>query len=131
MPGVASRRDAQHGGHLLLHAIGAGTVRLVDHEHVGDLHHSCLEGLNVVAHAGDEQQGGGIGQARDLDFVLAHAHSLDQHHLAAGRLEDSHDVVRGGGKAAELSARGHAADVNALVAREALHADAVAEDGPA
>jgi len=41
---------------LLLDAVGALAVGLVDDEDVGDLHHTGFEALHVVAHAGERER---------------------------------------------------------------------------
>ena len=51
------------------------------------------------------------------------------HDVVAGRVHHGDDVVRGGGQPAERAARRHAADEDAGVGGQVLHADAVAEDG--
>ena len=73
----------------------------------------------------------GVRGGRHLDLGLAHADGLDDHVVEAGGVEDQCGLGRGEGQPAEVPARGHRADVDALVLVVALHADAVAEQRPA
>ena len=115
-------------GHHPLHPVA---VRLVDHEHVRDLHDPGLQGLHLVAEAGDQHHDAHVGGAHDLDLVLADPDRLDQDHVLAGGREHEERLVGGGGEAAEVPARGHRADEDAGVGGVGLHADAVAQDRPA
>ena len=116
------------GADLALHAFGAFAVALVDHEDVGDLHDAGLDGLHIVAHAGDENHNGDVGEAHDVDFILTDADGLDQDDVAAGGVEHGGDVGGGARQAAQRSARRHAANVNSGVGEMFLHADAVAQN---
>src|SRR5208337_2044259 len=132
--GTPTVRAGSHGKHsldFLLEAVSAGKVGLVDDVEIGDFHNAGLEGLHVVTHARDQEQGCGICQASDFHFVLAYSNGFNQHHVAARRVEDRDHVVGGWRQASQLSACSHAADVNLFVARKALHADAVAKEGAA
>ncbi len=107
--------------------IGALAVGLVDHEDVGDLHDPGLQRLHIVSGAGYHDDDRDVGGADDLDLVLPDADGLDEHDVEAGRIEHERHVVSRPRQAAEMPARGHAADEDALVARMLLHAHAVAE----
>ena len=119
------------GVQFLLHAVGAGLVGLVDHEDVGDLHDAGLDGLDVVAHAGDQHDHGHLRQDGDFDFVLPHAHGFDDDVVSAGGVHQARQVGGGAGQAADGAARGHGADEDAGIGVVLLHADAVAQDGAA
>src|SRR5206468_4911299 len=106
---------------------GPFAVTLVDDEDVGDFHDAGFNGLDIVAHAGDEDHDGDVGQANDVDFILADADGFDQDEVASGGVQKCGDVGGGAGQPTEGAARGHAADVNARVGKVVLHADAVAE----
>ena len=67
--------------------------------------------LDRVAHARREQDDR-VGQARDLDLGLPDADGLDQHHVAAGRVQDPQRLRRRPGQAAQVAAAGHRADVD-------------------
>ncbi len=116
---------------LAFHTVGAFAVAFVDHEDVGDLHDAGFDALHVVAHAGDEDDDGDIGDAHDVDFILADANGLDHNQVAAGGVEHGGNVGGGARQSAQGAARGHAANVDAGVGEVVLHADAVAEDGAA
>ena len=111
--------------------VGAVPVGLVDHEHVGDLEDAGLGGLDPVAHARRQQHQRGVGGRGDLDLGLADADGLDQHHVAAGRVQHP-DGLRGRrGQPAEVAAGGHRPDEHAGVGRVVLHPHPVAEQRPA
>ena len=114
---------AQVAGHLL----GAVTVGLVHHEDVGDLQDARLRGLDAVAHAGREQHQGGVGQLHDLDLGLADADGLDEHHVAADRVEHAQRLRRRRRQPAEVAAGGHRADEHSRIGRVLLHPDPVTE----
>src|ERR1019366_2048213 len=119
--------EALHREDLGLHALCAVTVGFVDDEDVGDLHHSCFQALHLVAHAGDKDNNGYVGERRNLDFGLTGADGLDQDYLAACRLHHGAGVGGRYGETSCGSARCHAAEVDAFIGGEALHANAVAE----
>ena len=78
--------------HLLEVAAGlldAGPIGLVDDEHVGDLHQTGLVRLHTVAPARVDHDDGRVRLAGDLDLDLTDAHRLDEHPLAADRIEDA------------------------------------------
>ena len=111
-----------------LDALGALAVALVDDEDVGDFHNAGFDGLDIVAHAGYEDHHSDVGQANDVDFILADSDRFDQDEVASGGIQKRGDVGGGAGQSSEGAARGHAADVDAGVAKVVLHADAVAEN---
>ncbi len=113
------------------HAVGAGTIGLVDDEDVGDFHDAGLDGLNVVTHAGDEDDYGHLGDGGDVDFVLPDANGLDDHVIPAGGVHQAGQVGGGTGQAADGSASGHGADEDSGIGVVLLHADTIAEDGAA
>src|SRR6202041_3823206 len=95
-----------------LDALGAFTVTFINDKDVGDFHDAGLDGLHVVAHAGDENHDGDIGEAHDINLVLTHADGFDQHQVAPGGVEHGCHIRSGVGQSAERTARGHAANVN-------------------
>lgn len=125
------RDERLQGADLLLDAVGALAVGFVDDKDIGDFHHACFQALHVVAHAGDQDDDGDVGEARDLDFVLANADGFEKEDVFAAGFDQQSDVGGGGGETAERAARGHGARVEAWVAEALLKADAVAEDGAA
>ncbi len=129
--GRDAARQAQHGLQFTLHAVCAGLIGLVDHEHVGDLHDACLDGLHVVAHAGHQHHHGHLRQSGDLHFVLPHADGLDQHVIAAGASIRRARSRVARGQAAQRAASRHRADENSRIGMMLLHADAVAQNGAA
>jgi hypothetical protein len=125
------RGEGLEAADFLLDAVGAFAVGLVDDEDVGDFHDAGFEALDVVAHAGDEDDDGDVGEACNFDFILADADGFDEDHVFAAGFEDEGDVGGREGEAAEGAAGGHAAGVEAGVGDSLLKTDAVAEDGAA
>ena len=130
-PAVAARGQGLHGSNLALDPLRAFAVALVDHEHIGDLHDSCFDGLHIVAHARHKNDDGDIRQPHNIDFVLSHADRLNQDTVAAGRVKDGGHIGGRACQAAERSARSHAADIDSRIGMVVLHADAVAQNRPA
>src|SRR5690606_28246121 len=80
-------RQRDHPLQIVVGGGGAVPVRLVHHEHIGDLEDARLHRLDRVAHAGREQYQGGVGEVHDVYFALAHTDRLDQDHVTAGAVE--------------------------------------------
>ena len=76
---------------------------------------------------GREQHHRRVGEPGDLDLALADADGLDEHDVAAGGVEHPQRLRRRPGQPAEVTARGHRADVDAGVGRVVLHPHPVAE----
>ena len=113
---------------LLEDCLGGGMVGLVHHEDVGDLEDARLDRLHVVARARDVDDDRRVRRVRDLDLVLAGADGLDDHDVDARGVHHGDDVAGRRREAAERAARRHAADEDAGIRGQVLHADAVAED---
>ena len=75
---VAVRPEREHGLDLADHRVGERMLGLVDADHVGDLHHARLEGLNRVARAGHQGEHDRVGVVDDVDLALADADGLEQ-----------------------------------------------------
>ena len=120
-----------HPPQLAADLLGAVAVGLVDDVDVADLEDAGLGGLDAVAEAGRHQHDGGVGEPGDLDLALADADGLDDHHVAAGRVQHPQRLRRRPGQAAEVAPRGHRPDVDARVGGVVLHPDPVAEQGAA
>ena len=103
-------------------------VALVDHKNVRNLHDTGLDALHIVSHPGHQNHHRDVGQADDIDLILAHADGLDHDEVAAGSVEDSGDIGGSARQAAEGTAGGHAANVNARVGEMLLHANPVTEN---
>ena len=94
------QRRAVFGGGKL----GAGkivAVGLVDHDHVGELDHALLEGLQFVAGARQRQDKKEVGHVGDRDFRLADADGLDKNNVIARGLAEQHGLARARRNAAE------------------------------
>ena len=70
----------------------AGVVRLVDDVDIGDLHDAGFECLDVVAHAGDQDQDGDGGDPGDGDFGLTYADGLDDEDVASRSSEEPDEI---------------------------------------
>ena len=91
------RRQGHHLPQVAQGGLGVWPVRLVHHEHVGDLEHARLRRLDGVAHARHDEHDGTVRGRGDLHLGLADADRLDQDDLVAGPLQDP-DGLRGGGR---------------------------------
>lgn len=123
--------EGLEGADFLFDTVGAFAVGFIDDEDVGDLHDAGFEALDVVAHAGDEDDDGDVGQAGDLDFILADADSFEEEDVLAAGLDEEGYVSGGVREPAEGAAGRHRAGVKAGIAEALLKADTVAEDGAA
>src|ERR1019366_8046910 len=99
--------ELEHLEDLLHDAVRAVTVGLVHDEEVRDLHETRLDGLNVVPHAGRQDDDAALREPEDLDLVLAHAHRLDEDHVVPRGVEHVHGVGRRARQSAEMAARRH------------------------
>src|SRR5664280_992144 len=119
------------GVKFLFHAVGAGAIALVDDEDVGDLHDAGLDGLHIVAHAGDQHHNRDLRHGGDLDFVLPDADGFDDDVIPAGGVHEVRQIGRSARQAAHGAAGGHGTDEDAGVGVVLLHADAIAQNGAA
>ena len=100
-PAVVARSQRLHGADFALHSFCAITVAFVVDEDVGDLHYSGFDGLDVIAHAWNENNDGDSGETDDIDLILPDANRFDHDQVAAGGIEDSGYVGGGAGESAE------------------------------
>ena len=107
--------------------VGAVAVGLVDDVDVTDLQDPGLGRLDPVAGPRREQHQGGVREPGDLHLALSHADGLDEHDVAAGRVEHPQRLGRAPRESTEVATRGHRADVDARVERVVLHPHPVAE----
>ena len=110
---------------------GAVAVRFIDGVDIGDFEDARFDGLDAIAHAGDQDDDSYSGQAGDVDFVLADSDGFDQDDVEAGGVAEEGEVGGGGGDSTQAATGGHGADEDAGVGVVLHHADAVAEDGAA
>ena len=92
-----SGRQFDGGSDFGFEAIGAVAFGFVQNENVGHFHQACFHALHVVAQTGHDKDERAIGQAHDVDLVLAHANSLDQYNLLARGVENQRHIGRGPG----------------------------------
>src|SRR5262245_1822552 len=128
---VARARQLEHDLQVTDGLGGAVAIGLVHDEHVGDLEEAGLVGLHAVTPARVHDHHGGVGRPRHLDLDLPDADRLDDDPRLAGGVEDAHRLRGRQRQSAEVTTGGHRPDEHALVGGVVLHADAVAEDGPA
>jgi hypothetical protein len=105
-------------------------VGLVDHDHVRDLHHACLERLDRVARAGHEHEHDRVGVVDDVDLRLTDPDRLDEHVLPAGGVEQESGLQRRLRQPPERAAVGHRADEDPLIEKVLGQPDPVAEQRP-
>ena len=110
---------------------GAREIRLVYDEDVPYLHDAGLQGLDLVAHHGGEDDDHGLGDPDDLHLGLARPHGLHDDVVLPRRVQDPHHVPRRPRHAAVAAPSRHAADEDPVVGAEALHAHPVPQEGPA
>ena len=118
------RPDVRH------HRLRGRMVRLVDRDHVRDLHDPRLQRLDRVARAGHEDEQHRVRHPRHLDLALAGADRLHEDDVLAGRVEQQQRLQRRLGEAAEVAARAHRADEDARVEEVIREPDPVAEQRP-
>jgi hypothetical protein len=121
------RPERQDALDLAHHRVGERVVGLVDDDHVGDLHHAGLQGLDRVARARDQHEHDGVGVVDDVDLGLADADGLQEHVVLAGGVHQQRGLQRRLGEPAERPARGHRADVDPGIEEVVGQADAVAQ----
>ena len=116
--------------HVTQRILTAAAVELVQHDHIGEVEHVDLLELArravVRGHHVDRE----VDQVDDLAVALADAGGLDQDHGEPGSLEQRDRVAEDLAGRQVLPARCHRAHEGALAA-QAVHADAVAEQGAA
>jgi len=118
-------------GVLPLDPLRAFAIAFVDNENVGDFHDARLDGLHIIAHPRDQDDNGNVGQAHNINFILADSDGFHQHQIFSAGIEHGGHVGGGARQATEKSAGSHAANVNSGVGVVRLHADAVPQDGAA
>src|SRR6266849_6454935 len=127
MPAVSGHYQRKHSVNLLFEAIGALAIRFVEDEDVSDFHQAGFHILNVVAETGYENDDHAIGEANDVNFILANADGFDEDLMLACGVEKQRDFGGGASEAPKKSACSHGANENAGVTGVALHADAIAQ----
>ena len=105
-------------------------VRLVHRDHVRDLHHARLEGLDRVPAAGHQHQDDRVGVVDDVHLGLPHPDGLEEDVVLAARVHQQRGLERRLGEPAKRAATRHGADVHARVEEVVREADAVAEQRP-
>ena len=131
MPAISRHHQRKHRDQLLLEAVGALAVRLVQNKYVANLHQPRLHVLYVVSQPGHEHHDHAVRQSHDIDFVLAHAHGFDEYLLLPGGIEQQRHFRGCSRQAAEKAAGRHRPNKHAAIPRVALHADAIAKNRPA
>src|SRR5207247_1567143 len=108
--------------------VGAGAIRLVHNEHVGNLKDPRLDRLYVVAEARDGHQTDGVHDADDVDLLLADAHGLDEDDVRPEGVEDVYDARGRASQTSGVPATRHRANEDTVVEASLAHAEAVAEN---
>ncbi len=110
-----------------LASCAAIAVGLVDRDDVDDLEDALLDALQLIAGAGEGEEGERVDHAGDRDLGLADADGLDQHDVEAGSLEDRHRLAGRAGDTAERAGARRGPDERIGVDRQPGHAGLVAE----
>ena len=108
--------------------VRALSVRLVDGEDVGDLEDPGLDRLDVITHARNQDDHGGVRDAHHLDLVLTYTDGLDDDLVKAHGVQDPHDVVGRATQPTEVPAGRQASDEHAVIRCVVAHTNPVAED---
>ena len=106
-------------------------IGLVDREHVADLQDARLDRLNVIAHARNQHDHRRVRRPHNIHLGLPDTDGFDKDDIFAERIHRLDRIRCLVGEAAKAAACPHAADENALVERQIIHTDAVAQDGSA
>ena len=72
-----TRGQRLQGANLTLDSLSAFAIAFINHEDVGNFHDAGFDGLHIIAHAGDKNHDGDIGEPHDIDFILADAYGFD------------------------------------------------------
>ncbi len=116
---------------LLRQPPGAFAVRLIDDEHVGNLQQPGFHRLNVVAHPRNQHHHRHRRQPRNVHFVLPHANRFHDHHVEAGRIQQSRHVRGRRRQPAHRPPRRHGPDEDIGVGMMLHHPHAVPQNRPA
>src|SRR6267154_1296356 len=95
MPAVSRHDERKHGVERLLEAVSAFAVGFVEDEDVRDFHQARFHGLNVITEAGNENNDDAIGEADDVNFILADADGFDEDLFFARGVQDECDFGSG------------------------------------
>src|SRR6266849_3975526 len=108
--------------------IRAGFIGFTDHEDVGNLKDTGLDGLHFVTHARGAHHQHALRAAHDLDLCLSRPYRLDDNGVKTRGIHGPHDIAGRGCEATQAATAGHAADKHVGIAREFHHADAITQD---
>jgi hypothetical protein len=106
-------------------------IRLVDDDHVRDLHDACLQRLDRVAGPRHQNQNDRVAVIDDVDLRLADADRLDEDVVLAGGVHQESGLQRRLGEPTERPAARHRADEHAGIEEVIGEPDAIAEQRPA
>src|SRR5258708_21800347 len=107
MPAVSRHYQRKHSVNLLFDAIGALAIRFVEDEDVSDFHQAGFHVLNVIAEAGHENDDHAIGEANDVNFILANADGFDEDSMLSCVVEKQRDFGGDGGYGAYKATSWH------------------------
>ena len=104
----------------------ARTIGFVDHEDIGDLHHSRFDGLNFIPMPGTRTTTVRP-HAADIDLVLADPDRFDDDEIESRGAEKARERALVSATSTGCAACGHGADEYTGVGMVTLHAHAVAQ----
>ncbi len=103
-------------------------IGLVDRDHIGQLHNTFLDALQLVARRGREKQEKQVGHLGDRRLRLADADRLDDDDIEPRRLADQHTFAGSARHAAKAAPRRRWPDEGRRMARKFFHAGLIAQD---
>ena len=124
---LASVIEREHRPELRGHRARRRMIRLVDRDHVGDLHDPRLERLDGVTGSRHEDEKHRIRDRDHLDLALARPDRFQEDEVLARRVEKQHRLERRLREATEMAAGAHRADVDAGIEEVLGESDPVAE----
>src|SRR5262249_12126639 len=127
-PSIRPFSDGQHRFKFSLGPQDSFAVSLVDGEYIADLHYAGLDGLNIIAHTGNQDDDGYIRSFDDIDFVLPDTDRFNNYLIISGSIENRDGVGCSAGEAAQVPTGRHAANEYAGIGGHSLHPDPVPED---
>ena len=81
-PVIGPHCQRLHGANLTFHPLRPFAIALVNDENVSNLHNAGLDGLYIVAHAGNKHHHCDVRQPHDINLVLTETHGLNHDQIA-------------------------------------------------
>src|SRR5712691_8236904 len=101
---------AQHHCQFSDCLVGTSSICLADYKDIGNFQDTSLDGLNVITHAGCNDDQYRLGSTHHLDFGLSSTDGLNDDGVVASSIHRSHNIASGGGETSQAATTGHTAD---------------------